>query len=97
MRATPKWLKENGAAAPVVAGGGPPRRKKALAVMIKRRIFWATLGRIGRFIYLAFARVKPAAPTTEDSARVPFGLALCIGSGLAIIERVILGRSLVGL
>jgi len=58
----------------------------AVVVMIRKRIVFRTLGRIWRFIILAFTPGKPASPATADSPKIPFGLALCIGSVLSAAE-----------
>ena len=57
-------------------------------VMIKRRIVKETLTRILRFLYLLFMPTKPADPATEESPKIPFALALCIGSAAALIEAI---------
>jgi len=67
----------------------------ALAVMLRRRIVRRTLGRIGRVLYLALTPGKAGDPTTEDSPKIPFGLALCIGAGLALAEALVLGRPVI--
>ncbi|MFW6132650.1 MAG: prepilin peptidase [Planctomycetota bacterium] len=66
----------------------------ALIVMLRRRILRRTLGRIGRYVYVALGGAKPADPTGEQSPRVPFGLALCVGAAAAVGEMLILGRPL---
>lgn len=58
----------------------------ALMIMLARRITRRTLGRIWRFFLLIFTPGGPVDPAAKDSAKVPFGLALCIGSGLALLE-----------
>ena len=58
----------------------------AIAVMLKRRIFRRTLGRIWRFLCLAVAKAKPADPAGPDSPKIPFGLALCIGTALHLVD-----------
>ena len=59
----------------------------AIIVIVHKRIARRTLGRVWRFIVLAFVFRKPAAdPAAADSPRVPMGLAFCIGSGLALVE-----------
>ena len=60
----------------------------ALAVMIRRRILARTLMRILRFLYLIFTPAKPGDPSTPDSPTIPFGLALCIGSAITLVETV---------
>ena len=63
----------------------------AFAVMIRRRIVWATLKRLGRFLYLVLTPTKPAAPVTQDSPKIAFGLALCFGAAAAVVEAMIRG------
>jgi len=60
----------------------------ALVVMIRKKVTRKTLGRIWRFLALLFMRGPAVDPATDDSAKIPFGLALCIGAGLALIEAV---------
>ena len=57
----------------------------AVAVMLHRKVARRTLARIGRFLVLLFTPGRPASPATEDSPKIPFGLALCIGSGVALV------------
>lgn len=66
----------------------------ALIVMLHRRVTRRTLGRIGRFLYLGLIRGKPGDPATADSPKIAFGLALCIGSLLAVIELLARGAIL---
>lgn len=62
----------------------------AIGLILHKRIARRTLGRVWRFIVLAFIFRKPAAdPAAADSPRVPMGLAFCIGSGLALAEACI--------
>ncbi|HAU36357.1 MAG TPA: hypothetical protein DCX07_01400 [Phycisphaerales bacterium] len=58
----------------------------AVIVMLRRRILRRTLARVGRFVYLAFTPGKPADPTSADSPKIPFGLALCLGACVALVE-----------
>jgi len=58
----------------------------ALAVMLARRVTLRTLGRVWRFLVLLFLPGRPVDPATKDSAKIPFGLALCIGAGMALAE-----------
>lgn len=58
----------------------------AIVVMIRRRVVVQTLRRMWRFIYLAFTPSKPAPPTSDESPKVAFGLALCFGAVAAIVE-----------
>jgi prepilin peptidase CpaA len=63
----------------------------SLIVILFRKVTFRTLGRVFRFFYLLLVRAKPAVPTSEDSPKIPFGLALCIGSGLALAEVMVRG------
>ncbi len=58
----------------------------AVVIMLKRRITRETLARIMRWLYLVFTPAKPADPATEESPKLPFGLALCIGSAIALVD-----------
>jgi len=62
----------------------------AVFVMLKLGITRRTLGRVWRFLYLAFTPGKPADPAAADSPKIPFGLALCIGSAAQLVD-VLLG------
>ena len=58
----------------------------AVVIMLKRRITKETLARIMRWLYLVFTPARPADPATEESPKIPFGLALCIGSAIALVD-----------
>ena len=58
----------------------------AIVIMLKRRITKETFGRILRWLYLAFTPARPADPATAESPTIPFGLALCIGSAIALAD-----------
>lgn len=61
----------------------------ALIVMIGKRVLKRTLLRVGRFFLLALTPGGAADPAAPDSPKVPFGLALCIGSFAALIEALL--------
>ena len=63
----------------------------AIFVMFRRRIARQTLGRILRSVYLAFTLAKNVDPATPESPKIAFGLALCIGSALAMLETLLYG------
>lgn len=63
----------------------------AVIVILHRRVARRTVMRIFRFLYLIFTPAKPADPAGEDSPKIPFGLALCIGAALALVELAIRG------
>ena len=60
-----------------------------MVVMLRRRVARRTLSRILRWLYLLFSPARPADPATEESPKIPFGLALCIGSGVALADVLI--------
>ena len=66
----------------------------AIFIMLRRRITIATLGRIWRFVCLSFTPAKGADPSTPQSPKIPFGLALCIGGAAAMTEALIRGGNL---
>ena len=66
----------------------------AIFIMLRRRITIATLGRIWRFVCLSFTPAKGADPSTPQSPKIPFGLALCIGGAAAMTEVLIRGGNL---
>jgi prepilin peptidase CpaA len=57
----------------------------AVFMMIRRRIVLRTLGRVWRFVILAFVSRGSPVPTA-DSPKVPLGLAFSIGAAAALIE-----------
>lgn len=63
----------------------------ALVVMVRRRIVLDTLGRIGRFLVLSFSPHKPPDPSTAQSPKIPFGVALCIGAAVALADALLRG------
>jgi len=63
----------------------------ALVVMVRRRILRRTLLRIGRFLLLLLGPLRPGDPATRESPKIPLGVALCIGSGLALLEVIFRG------
>jgi len=60
----------------------------AVIVMLRRRIAKRTLLRIFRWLCLVFAPTGPVDPASEDSPKIAFGLALCIGAGIALLDVV---------
>ncbi len=63
----------------------------AVIVMVRRRIVKRTLFRVGHTVMQALLTKKPEDPAAPDSPTVPFGLALCIGAALAVIEVLVRG------
>ena len=58
----------------------------AIGVMLARRITLRTLRRVWNTIVLAIGARQMSDPATPESPKIPFGLALCIGSVLALVE-----------
>jgi len=67
----------------------------AIAVMIRERAVKRTMGRVWRFVAVAFMRGKPADPAGPGSRKIPFGTALCVGSAVAMIKLAITGELLI--
>ncbi len=63
----------------------------AVIVMLKHRILRRTFARVFRFVYLLLTPTKPVDPATADSPKIPFGLALCIGGFLAMVQLLVQG------
>lgn len=63
----------------------------AILVMLVKRVTRRTLRRIWVSVVLAFGAGQRVDPARPDSPKIPFGLALCIGSGLALAEAIIQG------
>ncbi len=63
----------------------------AMIVMLRYRILGRTAKRIGRFLFLALMPGPGGKLETDQSPKIPFGLALCIGSALALIEVILRG------
>jgi prepilin peptidase CpaA len=63
----------------------------AVGVIVRRRIARDTMKRIWRFLFLVLTPGKPADPAVKDSPKIPFGLALCIGSAVALAYTLIRG------
>jgi prepilin peptidase CpaA len=58
----------------------------AVVILIRRRIAMQTLGRLARWFWIVLSMGKPGDPSTSQSPRLPFGVALSIGSALALAE-----------
>ena len=63
----------------------------AVVIILKKRIARRTFGRIWRFFWLIFAPGGASDPATPESPKVPFGLALCVGAGISLIEAIFRG------
>ncbi|MBI5723605.1 MAG: prepilin peptidase [Planctomycetes bacterium] len=69
----------------------------AMIIMLRRKIVRRTMSRVLTFMWIAVSMGKPADPASADSPKVPFGLALCIGSAIAVVvEFVWRGKNLFG-
>ncbi len=63
----------------------------AIIVMLAKGIVRQTLRRIWWSLVLVVKARQMTDPATPDSPKIPFGLALCIGSGMALIEVIVRG------
>lgn len=71
----------------------------SVITMVRRRIVRRTLARVGRFVLLALLPGKKVDPSSPDSPRIPFGLAVCIGAAVTLIDAFFKGpltRTLIG-
>ncbi|MBS3733916.1 MAG: prepilin peptidase [Phycisphaerae bacterium] len=66
----------------------------AVGVMLHRGILRSTLARLGRYVYVSLTPHKAADPTTDESPKIPLGLALLIGWVVTLGEWLIWGRPL---
>jgi prepilin peptidase CpaA len=64
----------------------------ALAIMARRRMLGQTFRRLGGAMKMALTGRRPADVATAESPTLPFGLALCIGAGAALVEVLIVGH-----
>lgn len=60
----------------------------ALIVMLRHKILGRTLKRVWRFLLMAASGGRPVDPADDDSPTIAFGLALCVGSALAMLEKL---------
>jgi prepilin peptidase CpaA len=63
----------------------------AVIVMVAKRVTRRTLSRVWRFVVLLFVPGGLTDPATADSPKIPFGLALCIGAGISLVEVLLHG------
>jgi len=63
----------------------------AVAVMIARRVTRTTVRRMWRSLVLIVRARQVTDPATPESPKIPFGLALCIGAGITLIEVLVRG------
>lgn len=66
----------------------------AIIVMLHKRVALQTLKRVGRFLLLLLTPSRPGSPAITESPKIPFGLALCVGCGLALAEFVWRGQTI---
>ncbi len=67
----------------------------ALAVMIRHKLVKQTMGRIWRFISLVIVRGRPADPAAPESRKIAFGIALCVGSAIALVELILSNKLII--
>jgi prepilin peptidase CpaA len=58
----------------------------AIFVMVYKGIAWRTIKRVWHTIVLLSSATRPADPTTKDSPQIPFAVALCLGTVLAMLS-----------
>ena len=63
----------------------------ALVTMVRRRILRSTLRRVWRFLYLLPTPSRSTDPSTPDSPRVPFAVALCVGAAVQLGDKLLGG------
>ncbi len=71
----------------------------AVFVMVRQRVVRQTLRRVWHTLALLLVRARPADPTGPDSPKIPFAVALCVGTAGAMLESLTgfgLGGMLVG-
>ncbi len=65
----------------------------AMVILLRRRMAMQTLGRLARWFWIVLSFGKPGDPSTQQSPRLPFGVALSVGAALALAEVVWRGAS----
>lgn len=62
----------------------------AIVVMIRKKLVVRTLRRVWHTLGLLMApKMHPANPTTADSPKIPFAVALCLGTAAAVVEALV--------
>ncbi|HHH76675.1 MAG TPA: prepilin peptidase, partial [Phycisphaerae bacterium] len=61
----------------------------AIVLIIRKGIVKRTLGRMGLWFWVVLSNAKPTDPATADSPKLPFALALCIGSAVALADALL--------
>ena len=63
----------------------------ALVILLRRRMTRQVIKRILQWFWIVLSFGKPYDPAVEDSPKLPFGLALCLGSAVALVEVLVQG------
>lgn len=63
----------------------------AIVVMLAKKVARQTLRRMWWSLVLVIKARQVTDPATPESPKIPFGLALCIGSGISLIEVLVRG------
>ncbi len=58
----------------------------AVIVMLYRGVFRRTLKRVGLFLWQVVCMHRPTDPASPDSPKVPFGVAICLGTACTIVD-----------
>ncbi len=62
----------------------------AIVVMVQKKLVVRTLRRVWHTLALLMApKMRPADPTTADSPKIPFAVALCLGTAAAVLEALL--------
>ena len=58
----------------------------AVVVMVYRGVFRRTIKRVGLFVWQVLSLHRPNDPASADSPKVPFGLAICLGAAVVVVD-----------